>query len=711
MLDNFRSMSTLGAVATLRAGVESSAVLGAGATLFAQESRTNEPRCADRVNAMGRNLVLDAAIAKRDRTTIPWPGVSDGDWPRNRKCHDFSSEVRYLDVGMVPRLTALVSILLLSIGCERGPLSTASLRVAPSAPVSSMGPPSAPSASNVAIVPPAASQAPPQLPPNWPYPAPVTVKGEKGMVVTDNALATQVGRDVLVAGGNAVDAAVATAFALAVAYPTAGNIGGGGFAVTLTNGEARALDFRETAPAAATRDMYTDANGRPRKDAHLGIRSVAVPGSVAGLWELHRTLGSKKMNWAELLAPAIRLAEQGLVVDDEFVQSLGHAVERLKQSAASEALFLPMGAPPAKGSHWKNPALARVLERIAKQGRDGFYQGPTAKALLAEMKRGHGLITQTDLDAYQAIWREPLEFTYRGAKLVTMPPPSSGGVTLAMICHVVEGFDLGKLGFQSPAALHVVFEAMRRAFAARNAKLGDPDFVKMPLGELLGATWANQQRSTITPNRATPSGEIPGAGAPSGGGPHTTHFSVVDGQGNAVALTTTLNFWYGSGVTVTGAGFVLNNEMDDFAAVPGTANGFGLVQGEANAIAPRKRMLSSMAPTIVSGPDGKIILVAGAAGGPTIITTVFEELSNVLDFGLDFGVAVGAPRFHMQHLPDRVTFETDGLSIETRQRLEAMGYTLTERGHVADAPMIGRAGSEWIGVAEPRRQSALAAAP
>jgi gamma-glutamyltranspeptidase/glutathione hydrolase len=457
--------------------------------------------------------------------------------------------------------------------------------------------------------------------------------------------------------------------------------------------------------------VYVDAKGVPLKDARQGIRSVAVPGSVAGLWELHRQLGSKTKTWAELLAPAIRLAKQGFTVDDEFEQGLQHAAQRLKNYPTSAAFFLPNGAPPQKGTVWKNPDLVAVLDRIAENGPRGFYRGATARAIIAQMRHDHGLITQVDLDEYQAKWRIPLQFTYRDAKITSMPPPSSGGVTLAMICHIVEGFEIGKLGFQSPQALHLIFEAMRRSFAARNAKLGDPDFVKMPVDELLSATWASEQRSTIQPNHATPSSDIPSAGAPGDSGPHTTHFAVVDGRGNAVALTTTLNWWYGSGVTVKGAGFVLNNEMDDFASVPGTANGYGLVQGEANAIAPGKRMLSSMCPTIVTGPDGRVILIAGAAGGPTIITTVFEEISNVLDFGLDVGTSVGAPRFHMQHLPDSVTIENNGMAQETRQRLQAMGYAFTERGHIADAPMIGRTGADWVGVAEPRRQGSLAAAP
>ncbi len=549
----------------------------------------------------------------------------------------------------------------------------------------------------------------------WPYTQPVVVRSAKGMVVSDNAISSNVGRDVLAAGGNAADAAVATAFALAVAYPTAGNIGGGGFAVTRMHGEVRALDFRETAPASATRDMYLDADGKPKAEAREGIKSVGVPGSVAGLWELHQKLGSKKLTWAQLLAPAIALAENGFVIDEGFASTLEMAGKRLQKHPVSAALFYAGGSAPAKGSTFKNPELAAVLKRIV-QGPKGFYEGATADAIVAQMKSEGGLITLVDLKKYQAKWRKPVEVTYRGHTITSMPPPSSGGVTLAMICHILEGYDLKALGFQSPDELHYVFEAMRRSFAARNAKLGDPDFVKMPVEQLMSDAWAKEQRATIKPDRATPSSDIV-AGPASASGPHTTHFSVVDAAGDTVALTTTINWWYGSGVTVKGGGFVLNNEMDDFAAVPGTANGFGLVQGEANAIMPGKRMLSSMAPTIVSGPDGKVLLVAGAAGGPTIITSVFLELSNVIDFGLDVGAAVSAPRFHMQHLPDEVAYEKDGLSEATQKKLETMGYKLKERGHLADAPAIGRGAggaggaSDWIGAAEPRRIGGLAAAP
>jgi gamma-glutamyltranspeptidase / glutathione hydrolase len=543
----------------------------------------------------------------------------------------------------------------------------------------------------------------------WPYEKPVVVRSSKGMVVTDNAISSNVGRDVLASGGNAADAAVATAFALAVAYPTAGNIGGGGFAVTRFKNETRALDFREMAPAAATRDMYLSADGKPKPEAREGIKSVGVPGSVAGLWELHKTLGSKKKTWKELLAPAIKLAEEGFVVDEGFLYTLDATAKKLKNHPVSTALYFPNGEPPPKGSVFKNPELATVLRRI-EAGPQGFYDGPTAAAMVKQMKDEGGLITAADLKKYQAKWRKPIEFTYRGHKISSMPPPSSGGVTLAMMAHILEGYDLKKMGFHSPEGLHYVFESMRRAYAARNAKLGDPDFVKMPLDELLSDAWAKDQRSTIKDDKATPSSDIVSKPA-SANGPHTTHFSVVDANGDAVALTTTINWWYGSGVTVKGGGFVLNNEMDDFAAVPGTANGFGLVQGEANAIAPGKRMLSSMAPTIVTAPDGKVILVLGGAGGPTIITAVFQELLNTIDFGLDPGVAVSAPRFHMQHLPDEVAYEKDGLSEATEKKLESMGYKMKERGHLADAPGIGRQGTEWIGVAEPRRPGGLASAP
>jgi gamma-glutamyltranspeptidase/glutathione hydrolase len=427
---------------------------------------------------------------------------------------------------------------------------------------------------------------------------------------------------------------------------------------------------------------------------------------VAGLWALHSAKGSKP--WKEVIAPAITMAREGLVVDQAFADEIDdpRLTKRLAKDPVSSALFLPNGAPPKVGSTWKNPDLARVLERIAEKGPAGFYEGPTAEAIASEMKAHGGLVTLEDLHGYEAKWRTPLTFEYHGTHVVAMPPPSSGGVTLAMIAHILEPYDLPHQPWHSAGQLHLVFEAMRRAFAARNARLGDPDFVQNPLDELLSPTWAAAQRKTILPDKATPSSEIPSVGVTSGG-PHTTNLSVIDAHGNAVALTTTINWYFGSGVTIAGTGMVLNNEMDDFASVPGHANGFGLVQGEPNAIAPRKRMLSSMSPIVVVGKDGTPLLVAGAAGGPRIITSVFQVLMNAIDYGLDPVAAVDAPRFHMQHLPDELLYEKDGLEPELREKLVAMGYTLKESGHLADANAIGLVPGGWIAAPEPRRKGSL----
>jgi gamma-glutamyltranspeptidase/glutathione hydrolase len=556
-------------------------------------------------------------------------------------------------------------------------------------------------------VPPAAAAAPAAAP-GWHFSLAATEPpSPAGAVSSDAALATKVGVEILRAGGNAADAAVAVAFALAVVYPAAGNLGGGGFAVARMGGQARALDFRETAPAKASRDMYLGPDGKKTNESLEGHRSSGVPGSVAGLHELYQVLGSKKKTWAELIAPAIALASQGFVADQAFAEFVA-GTAALKKWPASAALFLPGGKPIAKGERWKNPDVARVLERIAAQGPAGFYQGPTAAAIAEEMKAHGGLITLADLAGYRARWRAPITFGYRGRQIVAMPPPSSGGLAMAMICNILSGYDLSRLPWHGPAELHYLFEAMRRAFAARNANLGDPDFVKNPVAELLSAAWAEQQRASIKPDRATPSSEITGA-VSTAEGTHTTHFSVVDAAGNAVALTTTLNAFFGNGITVPGTGMVLNDEMDDFAVAPGVANLFGLVQGEANAIAPGKRMLSSMSPTIVVGQDGKVEVVAGAAGGATIITATFQVVSNVIDHGLDPVAAVSAPRFHMQHLPDVVAFEKDGLPATLAAPLRAMGYTFAERDHLADAPAIGRVPGGWRPAPEPRRPGSTGA--
>ncbi|MDP9034125.1 MAG: gamma-glutamyltransferase [Myxococcota bacterium] len=529
------------------------------------------------------------------------------------------------------------------------------------------------------------------------------------MVTSDAALATRVGVELLAHGGNAVDAAVATAFALAVVFPTAGNIGGGGFLVARVANRSYALDFREMAPSAATRDMYVGTDGKLLPDSREGWRSAGVPGSVAGLWEAWHTLGSKTKTWRDVLAPAIDLAERGFVVDDAFADTISLVGARLGKDPASTALFLPGGGPPALGTTWRNPDLAGVLRRIADQGPAGFYDGAIAELIAGSMKSAGGLVTREDLKAYRAKWRDPIEYEYRGRHLVGMPPPSSGGLTMAMIANLLEGWNLRATGWHSATSIHLTAEAMRRAFAARNAKLGDPDFVKNPIAELLSDAWTRRQRATIRLDSATPTDDLfPKPPAASREGPHTTHLAVVDPQGNAAALTTTLNAWFGSGVTVPGAGFVLNDEMDDFACIPGTANMFGLVQGEPNAIAPGKRMLSSMSPTIALSADGAVELVLGAAGGSRIITTVFEELSNAVDFGMGIADMVRAPRFHQQDAPDILLLEPRSLDAAVRQALEQMGHVTKEVQHLADAPAIGRDRGLWEGAAEPRRQGSLA---
>jgi gamma-glutamyltranspeptidase / glutathione hydrolase len=527
------------------------------------------------------------------------------------------------------------------------------------------------------------------------------VTAASGMVTTDAPLATAVGVDVLRAGGNAVDAAIATAFALAVVYPEAGNIGGGGFLVArMADGSTAALDFREMAPGAATRDMYLDAAGEPTDLSVTGHLASGVPGAVAGLWAAHQRFGS--MPWADLLAPAIRLADEGFEVDEDLAESVRDEAARLRRFDGSTALYFPGGEALAAGSIWRNPELAATLRLIAEHGPDGFYRGRTADLIVAEMRRGGGIITHADLAGYEAKWRDPVVFDYRGNTVVSMPPPSSGGLTLALLANIMEGFDVRASGWHSTRTLHLTAEAMRRAFADRNEFLGDPDFVEIPFHQFLSQEYADQLRAGIDEQRATPSSAIV-AGAAAPAGDHTTHFGVVDAQGNAVGLTTTVNSLYGSAVTVTGAGFVLNNEMDDFTMKPGVPNQFGLVQGERNAIQPGKRMLSAMTPTIiVSG--GEPVIVTGARGGPRIITAVWQVLSNLIDHGMPVGTAVNAPRVHHQHLPDIFYYEARGLSDETVEALRLFGHDVRPRaGYIGNAPTIVRRGDAWQGVEDPRQ--------
>lgn len=529
----------------------------------------------------------------------------------------------------------------------------------------------------------------PAIPADWPLASDtVPVHAAHGMVVSTDRYASEVGVAVLRAGGNAVDAAVATAFALAVVNPEAGNIGGGGFLLLrLADGRAAALDFRERAPRTASRNMYLDADGQLTNASVEGHRAVGVPGSVAGLWEAHRKYG--QLPWTDVVAPAIRLAE-GFVVRDRLALSLSMIGTKLNDFPATARIFLPAGRVLGVGDTLVQSDLAETLRRIQREGRDGFYAGRTADLIAAEMRRGGGLITREDLAAYQPAWREPIRFTYRGDTVLSMPPSSSGGVTLAMIAGILEGYDLGTLQWHSPRHIHLLTEAFRRAYADRNALLGDADFVTMPLTELASPAHAAERRATISLDRATPSGDVTaGVTAPTEN-PHTTHFSIVDSAGNAVAVTTTINSFYGIRAVVEGAGFLLNNEMDDFSAKPGSPNQFGLVQGEANAIAPGKRPLSAMTPTIVLSAEGRLRLVLGSPGGSTIITNVFQNLSNVLDFGMGVAQAVSAPRIHHQHLPDEIGYEPGSLTARTLAALQAMGHAVKVRGSPDAAyPYIG----------------------
>jgi gamma-glutamyltranspeptidase/glutathione hydrolase len=524
------------------------------------------------------------------------------------------------------------------------------------------------------------------------------------MVVSDAPLASQVGLDTLRRGGTAVDAAIATAFALAVVLPSAGNVGGGCFVVLHAKGETAALDCRETAPAAAHRDMYLDAQGQATDRSVTGHLAAGVPGSVAGLWELHRRFGTRP--WAELVQPAIDLARNGFEVDSDFSESIGYEAERLRRFPASAATFLPGGAPPPEGSTWKSADLARTLTLIASGGRDGFYKGEAADRIVAEMKLGGGIITHADLAGYQPKWREPVTFTYRGHHVASMPPPSSGGLTIAMIAQQLEAYDLRALGRQSAQTIHLQAEAMRRAFAVRNETLGDPDFVSVDSARLASKDFARKLQASISRERATPSSGVTGSIAASGDGTHTTHFSVADSAGNVVAMTTTINSGFGSAVTVTGSGFLLNNEMDDFAAKPGAPNQFGLVQGEANAIAPGKRMLSAMAPTIVFDTAGAARLVTGASGGPYIITTVFQVMSDVIDHGRNVADAMNAARMHHQHLPDEIALEKGGFDAATVTALERLGhrikfFAVPDSGWTV-AASLERANGRWRGASDPR---------
>lgn len=522
-----------------------------------------------------------------------------------------------------------------------------------------------------------------------------------GMVVSANGIASQVGVDILKKGGNAVDAAVAVQFALAVVYPNAGNIGGGGFMVYRSaKGEANTLDFREKAAGSATRDMYLDASGNPIVDKSLyGQLAAGVPGSVAGMVEAHQKYG--RLKWEDLVKPAIKLAAEGFKITARQANELNGLKKRLKA-------LNPLGTALLKDSKWTEgdvlvqQELANTLKLIAEKGRKGFYEGPVADSIVAEMQRGGGIMTKQDLQNYQAVWRKPIVGNYRGYEIVTMPPPSSGGIALVQLLKSVEPYPLAKWGFNADSTVQLMVEAERRVYADRASYLGDPDFYPVPQKKLMEDAYIRQRMGSFNWQQAGNSASIGAGEIPPAEHEETTHFSIVDKEGNAVSITTTLNGSYGAAVVVKGAGFLLNNEMDDFSVKPGAPNMYGLVGGEANAIAPNKRMLSSMTPAILS-KDGQLFMVVGTPGGSTIITSVFQTILNVVDFNKSMQAAVSAKKFHHQWLPDDISVEENALDSLTMVKLQAKGYKIVYRGPIGRVDAILR--TKWgfyQGGADPR---------
>jgi gamma-glutamyltranspeptidase/glutathione hydrolase len=520
------------------------------------------------------------------------------------------------------------------------------------------------------------------------------VRSRHAMVVTREAHATDVGMAALESGGNAVDAAVAVAFTLAVTHPSAGNLGGGGFMlIRFADGRSTFIDFRERAPAAASHDMYIDpATSKAGDDSVVGYRASGVPGTVRGMEFAREKYGSKP--WKELVEPAIRLAREGFPVTYSLAQTLhGNASIKLSRFAESKRIFLKDGAFYEAGDILKQPELARTLERIRGKGARDFYEGETAKLLAADMKDHGGTITGQDLHDYKVIERKPLEGQYKDFGIITAPPPSSGGVGILQMMGVLEETGYAKEGAGSAYALHFEAEAMRRYFADRAAHLGDADFVKVPVKALLDPRYIAKLRESIDPAHVTPSDQIHAGELSAYESAETTHFSIVDEHGNAVAVTYTLNGSFGCGVTATGLGFLLNNEMDDFAPKPGEPNAYGLVQGEANSIAPRKTPLSSMSPTIVTR-GAKLYMVVGTPGGPTIINTVLETILNVLDFHMNMQEAVDQPRIHHQWMPDTLTVE-ETVSPDTLELLRRRGHQLRVVPSIGEVAAI-RVEGQWI---------------
>jgi gamma-glutamyltranspeptidase / glutathione hydrolase len=503
------------------------------------------------------------------------------------------------------------------------------------------------------------------------------VEGKKGMVVSTHPAASEIGLAILKKGGNAIDAAVAVNFALAVCHPSAGNIGGGGFLVYRDkSGNVKALDYREKAPSAASRDMYLDPNGNiiPGKSM-TGIFSVGVPGTVAGMQEMHDKLGY--LPWAELVKPAVDLASNGLLLTEKEARGLNRQRnEFLKENPGKTYLLSADGKEWKQGDLLVQSDLAATLERIMTKKADGFYKGKTARFIVKEMQGQNGLISKKDLKNYRAVWRTPIKSKYKNYQIIGMPPPSSGGVALAQLLEMVEPYSLNKWGPTSDSTIQVMVEAERRVYADRSKWLGDPDFVKVPVNELIDPAYNTNRMSSLNFAQATLSSSIQAGTFPGYESPETTHYSIVDGEGNAVSITTTLNNSYGSKVFVGGAGFLLNDEMDDFSAKAGSPNLYGLIGSKANEIQPNKRMLSSMTPTIVE-ENGQLKMVVGTPGGSTIITSVFQVVLNTLEMGMNMQQAVEYPRFHHQWLPEKITAEPKRFSEEQQMRLQSKGYTFS----------------------------------
>jgi gamma-glutamyltranspeptidase/glutathione hydrolase len=547
-----------------------------------------------------------------------------------------------------------------------------------------------------------------------PVPAREPVRGRHGMVASTNEIASRVGVEIMKRGGNAVDAAIAVGFALAVTHPAAGNLGGGGFMmIRLKNGRTTAIDYREMAPAAAHRDVYLDKNGNlieGEGGSLVGYRAAGVPGTVRGMELALKKYGSGKLTWSQLLEPARQLAANGFTVTYSLARSLHGSREYLSQYPETKRIYLRNGKFYQEGELFRQPELAATFARLQRFGPNEFYEGETARLIAADMKRHHGLMTLEDLRGYVAKERTPLRGNYRGHEIISLPPPSSGGAVLIEMLNILEGFDLAKLDASSSDRYHLMAEAMRRAFADRAEYMGDSDFVKVPVAGMIDKAYAARLRSTINTDRASTSAEVR-AGRPAGyESEETTHFTIVDGEGNAVANTYTLNNSYGSAAMAKGTGLLLNDEMDDFAAKPGTPNLYGLIQGERNAVAPRKRPLSAMTPTIVLRKDGSFWFTVGSPGGPTIINTVLCVITNVIDYDMNIQQAIDAPRIHHQWLPDELVGEPSGFSSDTQRALTGRGHTLGKLRYLGDAEgiMIEEKTGVRLGATDPRRSDGLA---